>query len=587
MSTRLLSSGGRSPSASRLRSPSSSKRSLSDRSHAEEMEKVHDLWQRTKQSLQTKAQEISRKERAKTDDLLDREEDLVDSIYKYQNECQELKEKLHETGIQFDKLQEAHVQTKRHLADAKDETERYKDRLTRQMAINRTQSDQLDEMHRRLEEHNLTKQEVLNRSEMEVHTSKTELDIKQDEVDALNSTIRGQEESIQFLNELQEKQRRQNVSTADELAQKEQELQDARKKIRELEHALEMTDLQRRSEGTLLLEIEHFKMDNQRLTRLLQSTKEYKNFSENLDDFGGSRYLPDVSSTAEDEEEHWVPYEAFKIANSFQNKFKAEMTPDEIHNLLHELNNVWREREKRKIERVKHRYSFKLESMRRQLANRVPYNAIVLQQENGRLRKELQKAVQEAQNASALKATLKKYPPSMGFLDKTLKMASSLHHDRQALEDENKRLKERVTELMSLMHDGTHERVSFMDGATWMARRCLKQADASAAAIDDVIRDYNRKTVELHRSDPDYSLRLLKLQTWLLDSVEREMLSLREGLRALFEKHLNTFELQRHNGVDGKVDSMSDSTDDLMMSSKGSASKQRPASARPAFAWSP
>lgn len=42
--------------------------------------------------------------------------------------------------------------------------------------------------------------------------------------------------------------------------------------------------LEKRSEGTVLLELECIKADNDRLIKLLNSTKEYKDFSDFADD---------------------------------------------------------------------------------------------------------------------------------------------------------------------------------------------------------------------------------------------------------------------------------------------------------------
>jgi hypothetical protein len=50
--------------------------------------------------------------------------------------------------------------------------------------------------------------------------------------------------------------------------------------------------LSRKSEGTALLNVESYKLDNQRLIKLLASTKEFKNFAEFATDSGGNvRYL--------------------------------------------------------------------------------------------------------------------------------------------------------------------------------------------------------------------------------------------------------------------------------------------------------
>ena len=85
----------------------------------------------------------------------------------------------------------------------------------------------------------------------------------------------------------------------------------------------------RKSEGTAFLEVEHLKADNDRLIKLLQSTKEYKNFSKfALDNLGSVRFMPatkrkkcavkncGANTIIENvppnyEEENWIPQEAF------------------------------------------------------------------------------------------------------------------------------------------------------------------------------------------------------------------------------------------------------------------------------------
>lgn len=103
---------------------------------------------------------------------------------------------------------------------------------------------------------------------------------------------------------------------------------------------LDDTVLNRKSEGTALLQSEHYKADNQRLVKLLASTKEFANFGEFATDSGAAvRFLdpqrepstghfPKYESKlksfkAGEEIEDWIPEEAFKIAHDFRNKCAA------------------------------------------------------------------------------------------------------------------------------------------------------------------------------------------------------------------------------------------------------------------------
>ena len=96
----------------------------------------------------------------------------------------------------------------------------------------------------------------------------------------------------------------------------------------------------RKSEGTAILQAEHYKADNQRLVKLLASTKEFANFGEFATDSGAAvRYLdPERQPTtchfpkhesklktfkAGEEMEDWIPEEAFKVAHEFRNRCAA------------------------------------------------------------------------------------------------------------------------------------------------------------------------------------------------------------------------------------------------------------------------
>lgn len=101
-----------------------------------------------------------------------------------------------------------------------------------------------------------------------------------------------------------------------------------------------------------MLELECIKADNDRLIKLLNSTKEYKDFSDFADDNNKGRvwYLAGdkkygKASNNEEEEESWVPQEAFKIAHNYWEKYGTALTETLINKMLWELNKVWRERE--------------------------------------------------------------------------------------------------------------------------------------------------------------------------------------------------------------------------------------------------
>jgi len=122
---------------------------------------------------------------------------------------------------------------------------------------------------------------------------------------------------------------------------KDQQITELKQKLFETQKMLDEALLTRKSEGTALLQVEHFKADNARLVKLLASTKEFANFGEFAIDSGDVRYLdPDrqpvkchgaktdslKSFKAGEEKEDWIPEEAFKVAHDFRNKHAGQIS---------------------------------------------------------------------------------------------------------------------------------------------------------------------------------------------------------------------------------------------------------------------
>ena len=120
----------------------------------------------------------------------------------------------------------------------------------------------------------------------------------------------------------------------------------------------------RKSEGTALLEIEHYKADNARLVQMLSLTPEFQSFGQLAVDSigdgvsGGVRYMnpgkeqhyssechPKRKSTLRDfkeDSEDWIPEEAFKVAHDFRNKCASNIQQSLMNQMLQDLNKVWR-----------------------------------------------------------------------------------------------------------------------------------------------------------------------------------------------------------------------------------------------------
>lgn len=94
--------------------------------------------------------------------------------------------------------------------------------------------------------------------------------------------------------------------------------------------------LSRKSEGTALLQAEHYKVENERLLKILAESDQFKNFKELVpENIGAVRTLDkkqrpatgkvtkqqkNLKEFSVSEFEDWVPPEAFKVAHDFRNR---------------------------------------------------------------------------------------------------------------------------------------------------------------------------------------------------------------------------------------------------------------------------
>mmetsp|Transcript_1246 Transcript_1246/g.1459 ORF Transcript_1246/g.1459 Transcript_1246/m.1459 type:complete len:187 (+) Transcript_1246:709-1269(+) len=150
-------------------------------------------------------------------------------------------------------------------------------------------------------------------------------------------------------------------------------------------------------------------MDNERLIKLLASTKEFKNFAEFANDSGASvRYLdpqrepttchfPKYESKLKtlkqsEEMEDWIPEEAFKVAHDFRNKCAGQISTSLMNQFLKDLNKIWKAREEKTIARIKSECSREVQFLRRQVQFKKPYEKVMHETDVKRLRGELKSA---------------------------------------------------------------------------------------------------------------------------------------------------------------------------------------------------
>lgn len=244
-----------------------------------------------------------------------------------------------------------------------------------------------------------------------------------------------------------------------------------------------------------MLELEHYKADNDRLIKLLGDKNKY--FSDFAKDNKGSvRYLAGPvkygkSECDEPEDNSWIPHEAFEIAHQFRDSNGNALSETMINKMLRELNKVWRDRERRQIARVKNSCSTELKDLRRQMTMRAPVSENKLQKEVQRLKDQLKEAKRDLRNNVA-----KRHDDKRGLqvdhVQEALSTAGKYQDERRNMWEENKMLKQKVSDLNGIVQNEDADRSKFMDGASWMARKAIVENEATQQKLNELTNAYNQ-----------------------------------------------------------------------------------------------
>lgn len=77
------------------------------------------------------------------------------------------------------------------------------------------------------------------------------------------------------------------------------------------------------------------------------------------------------------ENQYWVPTEAHRVSTQFLNTYLPSFPPSFFSDLLVSLNSVWKQREERKLERMRRDHEKDLEDVRRRYSQRVPMDKVL------------------------------------------------------------------------------------------------------------------------------------------------------------------------------------------------------------------
>jgi hypothetical protein len=254
-----------------------------------------------------------------------------------------------------------------------------------------------------------------------------------------------------------------------ELENKNRDMEILQKRLKNTEKSIDTLFLNVKTEGEFVSELEHLKLDNQRLLNLLSKSAEYKFLTQFIDSTEGAHFVPGGKSS--DETFNWVPKKVLKAIEIY--KKAPDLSEDVIHTLMLEINKAFREREKNLVGKIKHESQAKIDDLKRQLIMRKPYDNISTSRQNSRLKSELKKANNEISMISQKSsATI----PRLQDLEATLKMLNQLKSENEKLTRENKELKKAKT-----------GKSQFLEGVGWLGEKVMKEKSQMNKLIFDIL----------------------------------------------------------------------------------------------------
>ena len=315
------------------------------------------------------------------------------------------------------------------LEEAQDEVERSHDQISSQLR-------QLEEYKTRIRKLESQVQNSHNsyNSSLDIESFPRTQDDRDKKIDDLHQIIKNKDRVIETLTSNQIFSQEKLEELRIELENKNRDMEILQKRLKSTEKSIDSLFLNVKTEGEFVSELEHLKLDNQRILTLLSKSTEYKFLSAFVDSSEGAHYVPGGKNS--DETYNWVPKHVSRAIEIY--KKAPELSEHVINTLMLEINKAFRDREKNIVAKAKHEAQIKIDDLKRQLIMRKPYDNVSTSRQNSRLKNELKKANNEISMISQKAGcTL----PRMQDLEITLKKLNELKVENERLARENRELR--------------------------------------------------------------------------------------------------------------------------------------------------
>ncbi|KAG8468404.1 hypothetical protein KFE25_013487 [Diacronema lutheri] len=524
--------------------------------HGEEIIRIHELWQHTKNELKAKARELAELERTRAMEIEQVQSEHTNGMREMQVIAIELRDKTRVLETQLQGAREENRRLAEQAADAQRKTREAQLQAETQTSSARHYEQRMGELQESLRTLQRERKEVIDKSYADFRRQEDGLAQRELAIGQLEGRLRTAQHDARTAREerqLEADRAREQLRRFEDADHANRELS---KQLGAAREQLKFLQISRRNESQLHAIVDQLQLDNARLVKILAATDEFKEFVDYADDSAGLSYIAPSASAgisaalradaaqrtarpvrgAAAEKEGWVPSDAYTLANEFRHEHTPGVPPEVFADLLLRLNAVWRQREQRRVARLKERFREERARLSRRHAHALPFEVVAQEAEVERLKREL-RAVRLGVGSGRrrLNETEEK------LFEASLAAVESLSAQLAAYKD-----KEEMVRAGAEQHGGAAEGARYVDGAAAASRKAAEMVDVLSDKVGVLVREFQQKTVALPRDDPDIFIRLVRVQGWFLENLERRLNAAKDRIRNL------AFELQAEvSGTDG------------------------------------
>ena len=171
----------------------------------------------------------------------------------------------------------------------------------------------------------------------------------------------------------------------DELEMKSGENNRLRKQVADLEAAMQDLYCSRKGNGSLQIELDSLKADNERLLELLKETCEYADWDDSaIVKHAQNKMIKGMTSSVSQKstkskgsvdgksaankakkDNDWIPTQAVRAILQIRDQFDGKMSETCISQILYELNSIWRTIMRKENDAIKKRLTAQIQDLRR------------------------------------------------------------------------------------------------------------------------------------------------------------------------------------------------------------------------------